>query len=94
LLPRTAHGGALAALPTRPPRLPAHPPCAAKVSCNPRTIAESGAPLLGSLGSPLATTLAGVFCIPASGSDLVNAIADLPGPAAISVAGSVSIQLL
>jgi hypothetical protein len=61
---------------------------------NPRTITESGAPLLGSLGSPLATTLAGVFCIPASGSDLVNAIADLPGPAAISVAGSVSIQLL
>lgn len=57
-----------------------------------RTITENGSPLLGT-GSPFATTLAGIFCIPATGSDLVNALADLPGPAAISVSGTVSVQL-
>jgi hypothetical protein len=38
-------------------------------------------------------TLAGVFCVPASGSDLVNALADLPGPAAISVPGTISVDV-
>ena len=59
---------------------------------SPRTIVETGSPLLGS-ANLFATTLAGVFCVPATGSDLVNALADLPGPAAISVSGTVSIQL-
>jgi len=59
-----------------------------------RSIHETGAPLLGSLGSPFSTTLAGVFCVPASGSDLVNALADLPGPAAISVPGTISVDVV
>ena len=45
------------------------------------------------LASPFATTVAGIFCIPATGSPLVNALADLPGPAAVSVSGMTSIQL-
>jgi len=36
--------------------------------------------------------VAGIFCIPATGSPLVNALADLPGPAAGSVSGMTSIQ--
>ena len=59
---------------------------------SPRTITETGVPL-GGLASPFATTVAGVFCIPATGSPLVNALADPPGPAAVSVSGMTSIQL-
>ena len=58
----------------------------------PRTIRETGVPL-GGLASPFATTVAGVFCIPATGSPTVNVLADLPGPAAVSVSGMTSIQL-
>jgi len=58
-----------------------------------KSIRETGSPLLGSLGSPFSTVLAGVFCVPASGSDLVNALADLPGPAAISVPGTISVDV-
>ena len=58
----------------------------------PRTIRETGVPL-GGLASPFATTVAGVFCIPATGSPAVNVLADLPGPAAVSVSGMTSIQL-
>ena len=60
---------------------------------NVRSIHETGSPLLGSLGSPFSVTLAGVFCVPASGSDLVNALADLPGPAALSVPGTISVDV-
>ena len=58
-----------------------------------RVIEEQGSPLLSNILNPMATTLAGVFCVPASGSPLVNALADLPGPAAISVPGMISIQI-
>jgi hypothetical protein len=38
-------------------------------------------------GEPLASTLASVFCIPGSGSPLVDTVANLPGPGAVTLAG-------
>jgi len=57
------------------------------------TITESGSPLLGSTNL-FATTLAGTFCVPQTGGGLLDAIADLPGPGAVSVPGTVNINLL
>ena len=68
----------------------AHPGAFGRFS--PRTIRETGSPLLG--GSNIfATTLAGVFCIQASGVPAIDALADLPGPAAVSVPGTVMVQI-
>lgn len=56
-----------------------------------RAIQEVGAPA-GSLmpvGSTHAVTLASVFCIPASGSVLIDGAASLPGPGATSLPGTV-----
>jgi hypothetical protein len=56
-----------------------------------RLIRENGT-AAGSLlpvGSSHATTLASVFCIPASGSILIDGAASLPGPGATSVPGTV-----
>jgi hypothetical protein len=57
------------------------------------TITESGSPLLGSLDL-FATTLAGTFCLPATRNVVIDANADVPGPGAISVAGTASVELL
>jgi hypothetical protein len=57
------------------------------------TITETGSPLLGSLDL-FATTLAGTFCLPSTGNPVIDANADAPGPGAISVAGTASVQLL
>jgi hypothetical protein len=57
------------------------------------TVVETGSPLLGSLNL-FATTLAGTFCLPRTGNLVVDANADAPGPGAISVAGTASVELL
>jgi hypothetical protein len=38
-------------------------------------------------GAPRATTLASVYCIPGSGSPLVDTVANLPGPGAVTLVG-------
>ena len=58
-----------------------------------RTIRETGSPLLGG-PSLFSTTLAGNFCIPATGTPLIDNSVDLPGPGAISVPGTISVCLL
>lgn len=55
-----------------------------------RTITQTGAPLGG---LPLSATLAGVFCVPVSGSGLVDPILDVPGPGSVSVQGGIQICL-
>jgi hypothetical protein len=52
-------------------------------------IEENGSPA-GDLtaGPALASTLASTFCIAKTGSALVNTVADLPGPGAVSLKGS------
>jgi hypothetical protein len=58
-----------------------------------RLIRENGAPA-GSLlpiGTPHATTLASVFCIPASGAILIDGAASLPGPGATSLPGTLTL---
>ena len=57
------------------------------------TIRETGSPLLGG-GSLFSTTLAGNFCIPATGTPLIDNTVDLPGPGAVSVPGTISVCLL
>jgi hypothetical protein len=57
-----------------------------------RFIRETGSPLAGNILDPLATTLAGTFCVPPSGSGTIDVIADLPGPGGVSVAGSVTVD--
>jgi hypothetical protein len=54
-----------------------------------RTIIENGSPA-GPItpGTPADTTLAAVFCIPATGDALVNSTARLPGPGAVSLIGT------
>ena len=57
-----------------------------------RSIRETGAaagPL--SVGTPAAVTLASVFCIPASGSPLIDFSASLPGPGATSLPGTLTL---
>jgi hypothetical protein len=55
-----------------------------------RTITENGVPY-GPVtnGVPGPATLASVFCITATGNGLVDASADLPGPGAVSLPGTV-----
>jgi hypothetical protein len=57
------------------------------------TIRETGSPLLSSLGNLFATTLAGIFCVPSTGNPIIDGLADLPGPGAVSVPGVASVQL-
>jgi hypothetical protein len=62
--------------------------CFGKVTCE---YIEANGSAGGSLllpGTPVATTLGSVFCIPASGSPLVNAVANLPGPGAVTLTGT------
>src|SRR6266849_3966947 len=57
------------------------------------TIRETGSPLLSNLGNLFATTLAGTFCVPSTGNPIIDGLADLPGPGAVSVPGVASVQL-
>ena len=57
------------------------------------TIRQTGSPLLGG-PSLFSTTLAGNFCIPATGTPLIDSAIDLPGPGTISVPGQISVCLL
>ena len=58
-----------------------------------RTIRQTGTPLLG--GPTLfSTSLAGNFCVPATGTPLIDNSVDLPGPGSVSVTGVVSVCLL
>src|SRR5947208_7781055 len=56
-------------------------------------ITEMGSPLGANLSNPFATTLAGTFCIPATGNGVVDGLSDLPGPGAVSVPGTTSLVL-
>ena len=58
-----------------------------------RTIRESGSPLLTEIPNLFATTLAGTFCVPATGNTLIDGLVDLPGPGAVSVPGTASVSL-
>jgi hypothetical protein len=44
-------------------------------------------------GEALESTLASVFCIPPSGSPLVDTVANLPGPGAVTLAGAAGLLL-
>ena len=57
-----------------------------------RTIVENGSPAAGGLGAtPTDAVFAAVFCIPATGTGLVDVAANLPGPAANTI--GVRVQL-
>jgi len=56
-------------------------------------IHEAGAPLLQELSNVFATTVAGVFCVPSTGNGLIDLVADVPGPGAVSVPGMAAVQL-
>jgi hypothetical protein len=58
-----------------------------------RRIRETGSPLLSEIPNVFATTLAGTFCVPATGNFLIDALADLPGPGAVSIPGTASVEL-
>jgi hypothetical protein len=60
-----------------------------------RTITENGVPA-GTItaGTPAGATLASVFCIGATGNGLVDASADLPGPGAVSLPGTYTVNFL
>jgi hypothetical protein len=57
------------------------------------TIRETGSPLVSQIPDVFATTLAGVFCVPATGNSLIDALADLPGPGAVSIPGTAAVKL-
>ncbi len=40
------------------------------------------------VGTPAAATLASAFCVPSTGNGSIDAVADLPGPGAISLPGT------
>jgi hypothetical protein len=62
--------------------------CFGSTAC--RTITENGVPYGPVVtGTPGPATLASVFCIAATGNGLVDASADLPGPGAVSLPGTV-----
>jgi len=62
--------------------------CFGSTAC--RTITENGVPYGPVVtGTPGPATLASVFCIQATGNGLVDASADLPGPGAVSLPGTV-----
>src|SRR5262249_43558918 len=58
---------------------------------NCRSFTETGVAPNGALASvtPQPATLVSTFCVPASGNLLVDGSADLPGPAAISLPGTI-----
>jgi hypothetical protein len=56
-------------------------------------ITVMGSPLGSNLLDPLATTLAGIFCIPSTGNPLIDGLTDLPAPGAVSVPGTASLDL-
>jgi hypothetical protein len=57
-----------------------------------RTIRQAGVPLAGG-PTLLSTTLAGIFCVPSTGSPLVDNAEDIPGPAAVGVPGTIALCL-
>ena len=57
-----------------------------------RTIRETGSGLLGG-PSLFSTTLAGIFCAPAAENPLIDQTENLPGPAAVSVPGTIGVCL-
>jgi hypothetical protein len=57
-----------------------------------RTIINNGVSLGGG-PTLLSSTLAGIFCVPSSGSPLVDNAEDIPGPATVSVAGTLAVCL-
>ena len=57
-----------------------------------RTITQTGVSLGGG-PTLLSTTLAGIFCVPSTGSPLVDNAEDIPGPAAVSVSGTLAVCL-
>jgi hypothetical protein len=62
--------------------------CFGSTAC--RTITENGTPYGPvSIGVPGPATLASVFCVAGTGNGLVDASADLPGPGAVSLPGTV-----
>jgi hypothetical protein len=65
-----------------------HAGCFGSSAC--RTITENGSPS-GAItaGTPKSATLASTFCIASTGNGLVDASADLPGPGAVSLVGTV-----
>jgi hypothetical protein len=70
------------------------PGCFGQATC--RSITETGmAPGVSILSAvtPQAATLASVFCVPATGNPVLDGPAGLPGPAAISLPGTVRSQL-
>jgi hypothetical protein len=58
-----------------------------------RTVRQTGSPLLGG-PSLFSLSVAGNFCIPASGSGIVDPVVDLPGPGTVSVSGTAAVCLL
>jgi hypothetical protein len=44
------------------------------------------------MGAALASTLASSFCIAKSSSALINGVADLPGPGAVTLKGTASLS--
>jgi len=56
-------------------------------------VSEKGTPLLSG-GGLFDTTLAGTFCVPASGNPFFDSTAGVPGPGAVSVPGTIGINLL
>jgi hypothetical protein len=53
-----------------------------------KTIKLVGAPAGGILAGPAATTLGSVFCIPPSFDATLDSAADLPGPGAVAIPGT------
>jgi hypothetical protein len=56
-----------------------------------RTVSEMGTPPGGG-GSLLSMTLAAAFCVPESGNELIDGLANLPGPGAVSAAGELDLS--
>jgi len=56
-------------------------------------VSETGTPLLSG-GGLFNTTLAGTFCVPASGNPFFDSTAGVPGPGAVSVPGTIAVNLL
>jgi hypothetical protein len=58
-----------------------------------RAIIEDGAPAAGGLDADAhSAVLATVFCIPLTGNGLIDAAANLPGPGAVAVDGSLRLR--
>jgi hypothetical protein len=64
--------------------------CFGQASCD--YIEERGAPAGTLFPGPKAGRLASVFCIPATGNGLIDGAADLPGPGATTLPGTLQLQ--